>query len=377
MEDLVIGARPNPSFWAQQRILLTGHTGFKGAWLSLWLEKMGAAVTGLSLAPDTQPNLYSLLAPYANLNSIIGDIRNQDIVNYAVAAAAPTVAIHMAAQPLVRRSYREPVETFETNVLGTVNVLNALRMVAPDLKAILVITTDKVYLNLEDGRAFVESDRLGGHDPYSASKAAAEIALTSWAHSYFRPKGIAIASARAGNVIGGGDWSEDRLIPDIWRAAKIGKPVSLRYPQATRPWQHVLDPLNGYLVFVERLAAAATLETCALNFGPDPGDEVTVSTLADIFSRAIGLSEGWVPAEGRFEPEMRLLGLDAGNARKILNWRPQLSSKRAVEWTAAWYKSFDAGSDVRKLTLEQIWDFVAGNDVGVPAIQQPRAAGEP
>lgn len=374
MENLVTGAQPSSAFWARQRVLLTGHTGFKGAWLSLWLEKLGAAVTGLSLASDTQPNLHSLLVPYANSNSIIGDIRNRGVVNQAVGAANPTIAIHMAAQPLVRRSYREPVETFETNVQGTVNVLNALRA-APDLKAILVITTDKVYLNLEDGRAFVESDRLGGHDPYSASKAAAEIAVASWAHSYFRARGIAIASARAGNVIGGGDWSEDRLIPDIWRAARIGKPVELRYPQATRPWQHVLDPLNGYLLFAERLATATAAEIDALNFGPDTGDELTVSALADAFSKAVGLLKGWTPAEGRFEPEMRLLGLDASNAQKILNWRPRLTAKHAVKWTADWYRSFDAGYDVREITLEQIRNFTAEIGVLSPEMQPPGAVG--
>jgi CDP-glucose 4,6-dehydratase len=316
-------------------------------------------VTGLSLAPETVPNLFSLLSPYSNQTSVIGDIRNRDLVERVIVSSDPTIAIHMAAQPLVRRSYREPVETFETNVQGTINILNGLRHAAPHLKAVLVVTTDKVYQNLEDGRAFLESDPLGGHDPYSASKAATEIAVASWAHSYFRPKGVAIASARAGNVIGGGDWSEDRLIPDVWRAARIGKPVELRYPEATRPWQHVLDPLNGYLVYAEALAATGVANPAALNFGPDLGDEITVAALADIFAQAMGLSKGWVRAEGTFEPEMKLLGLDARAARKAINWVPRLNSRRALDWTAEWYKSFDAGIDIRSASLRQVENFEA------------------
>jgi CDP-glucose 4,6-dehydratase len=353
VESMAVSRNPNQDFWSRQRVLLTGHSGFKGAWLSLWLEQMGTEVHGLSLAPETQPNLYGLLSPFAKATSEFSDIRDLAAVKSAVDAFRPTIAIHMAAQPLVRCSYRDPLRTFSCNVMGTGNVLEALRE-APDLKAVVVITTDKVYRNLEQGTAFVENDPLGGHDPYSASKAAAEILVSSWSSSYFRERGVAVVTVRAGNVIGGGDWSEDRLIPDLWRAARSGKPVELRYPRATRPWQHVLEPLAGYLEFAEDLALQSKGLPDALNFGPSAHEELSVSEVADLMAESLGVSQGWVPSKDPVYAEMRSLALDSSLAIKTLNWKPRLSARHALAWTAEWYKRVDAGEDARLVTSEQI-----------------------
>jgi CDP-glucose 4,6-dehydratase len=280
------------AFWRGRRVLLTGHTGFKGAWLALWLEQLGAEVVGLALPPDTEPALYSLLAPIIGLRSRVGDIRDPVMLAQAVSEARPQIVIHLAAQALVRRSYRRPVETFGINVMGTALLLDSLRAVA-DLQAVLVITTDKVYRNSGRGEPFGEDDPLGGGDPYSASKAAAELATASMAASFFAGRGVAVATARAGNVIGGGDWSEDRLIPDIWRAVHSGAPLRLRNPQATRPWQHVLEPLAGYLRYAERLASGANVPR-ALNFGPPLGDVATVAEVADAMLAALHAGQGWI-----------------------------------------------------------------------------------
>lgn len=350
MENLEI-ARPDPRFWAGRRVLLTGHTGFKGAWLALWLEKLGSEVFGFALAPETTPNLFGLLQPFGRHLSTIGDIRDRASVEKVVEASDPEVVIHMAAQPLVRRSYREPVETFATNVMGTAHLLKALRG-APRLEVALVITTDKVYLNPENGEAFRESDPLGGGDPYSSSKAATEMVVYSWAHSFYRNGRTAVASARAGNVIGGGDWSEDRLIPDLWRAAQIGKAVELRYPDATRPWQHVLDPLCGYLLYVEALAKSGGIPK-ALNFGPLASEVLTVGEIAEVVSSSLG-GQKWVQAPGQYPPEARYLALDASLARETLKWRPRLFVADALHWTADWYNAFDRGADIRAFSLEQL-----------------------
>lgn len=341
-----------PAFWAAQRVLLTGHTGFKGGWLSLWLAQAGAQVYGLSLAPDASPNLYALLPKTTFAASIISDIRDLGSVRAAIAEARPTVAIHMAAQPLVRRGYRTPVETFATNVMGTTHLLEALRG-QEQLKAVLVVTTDKVYRNLEDGRAFREDDPLGAHDPYSASKAAAEIAISSWAQSYFTPAGIPVVAARAGNVIGGGDWSEDRLVPDIWRAAQGNAPLRLRHPRATRPWQHVIEPLAGYLAYVEAAAAGADPPS-ALNFGPHTDDVLTVAELAEATLSALRADRGWEQDTAPTAPEMQSLALDPMLAGESIGWRPRLSSRDAVQWTAEWYGRLAKGESAAALCLEQI-----------------------
>lgn len=346
----MIAALPNVDFWKGRRVFLTGHTGFKGAWTALWLEAMGAEVAGFSLAPETSPALVDLLEPWATLSSHIGDVRDQHAVAVAVADARPSIALHMAAQPLVRRSYREPVETFAANVMGTVNVLEALRA-APDIEAVLVVTTDKVYRNADDGRPFTEDDPLGGHDPYSASKAACEMAVHSWAESYFRPKGIRVATVRGGNVVGGGDWSEDRLVPDLVRAAQCSRAVELRYPDATRPWQHVLDCVAGYLVYLERLAQTGAPPT--LNIGPDPDDELPVRRAAELVVEELhGLP--WARQPGNHPPEMSRLALDPGAARTALAYRPRLSGEEGLRWAVDWYRDFSEGQSARDLCLAQL-----------------------
>lgn len=343
----------NGNFWAGQRVLLTGHTGFKGAWASLWLERRGAEVHGLALAPDHVPDLYSRLAPFTGARSHIVDINDLAAVRRVVATARPTLVLHMAAQPLVRRSYAEPLATFATNVMGTAHVMEALRD-APDIKAALVVTTDKVYRNDGDGRHFVETDELGGHDPYSASKAGTELVAAAYADSFLAPAGVAVATARAGNVVGGGDWSPDRLVPDVWRALHAGAPLQLRYPRATRPWQHVLDCLDGYFGYLEALATKPGLPR-TLNFGPDATDPpVTVAEVADLVAASLGSGGGWVAAPGEHPREAPALALDAGAAAASLGWRPRLPARTALQWSADWYRRFDAGEDARAISLEQL-----------------------
>ena len=340
---------PDPRFWAGQRVLLTGHTGFKGSWASLWLEKMGAEVFGLALAPDHRPDLFGQLAPFAQARSTLVDIVDAQAVRAVVAEAQPTLVLHMAAQPLVRAGYADPARTFAVNVQGTVNLLDALAG-ARDLRAVLVVTTDKVYRNDGAGRRFVESDPLGGTDPYAASKAAAELVVEAYAHS--RLKGLALATARGGNVIGGGDWSVDRLVPDVWRALQERRTLQLRYPAATRPWQHVLDCLSGYFCFLETLATAAQAPR-ALNFGPAK-EEVTVAEVAEMMGAALGQERGWALAPGVHLPEAPVLALDSAAATAQLGWRPLLDARASLAWTADWYRGFDAGMPVRALCETQL-----------------------
>lgn len=348
---------PDPTFWSNQRVLLTGHTGFKGSWLTVWLRKLRARVFGFALEPATDPSLYRLLGRIELAGSMIADIRDREALNRAVDAADPTVVIHMAAQALVRRGYLAPVETFNTNVIGTANLLDALRG-RRGLRTILVVTTDKVYCNPEDGRAFREDDPLGGQDPYSASKAAAEITAASWAQSYFAPSGIPVITARAGNVIGGGDWSEDRLVPDIWRASQSGETLVLRHPETTRPWQHVTEPLAGYLRYIEA-AAQRSAPPSALNFGPEPGDVLNVAAIAAAMQRALGAKLGWSVAEDLGPAEMTSLALDSGLAAKTIGWRSRLRSSDAIAWTADWYGRLARGEDATSLCLEQLTRYEA------------------
>ena len=344
------------SFWSRQRVLLTGHTGFKGAWLWLWLERLGAQTFGISLEAHTDPSLFKLIGSDKDHRSKILDLRDRTALKKAVKDANPTIVIHMAAQALVRHSFRMPAETFETNVMGTVNLLEALRDCSA-LGAVLVITTDKVYRNLEDGRAFRESDPLGAHDPYSASKAAAEIVTSSWAQSFFKEARIPIVSARAGNVIGGGDWAQDRLVPDIWRAIQSNAQLVLRNPQATRPWQHVLEPLAGYLSYVEKLAKGNHSLPPSLNFGPYPNDVLTVAQLTEAMLAAHGPSTNWIQDKEPNPPEMKTLSLDSALAGTSLGWRPRLSSQSTITWTADWYSRFAHGISARQLCLEQISSY--------------------
>lgn len=341
-------------FWRARRVLVTGHTGFKGAWLCLWLEKLGARVSAVALAPDTVPSLYDELAPWRADRHHIQDIRDLPRLRDAVLTAAPEIVIHMAAQALVRRSYDDPAGTFETNVMGTVHVLEAARA-CPSVSVVLVVTSDKVYANDGSGRPFAEADALGGNDPYSASKACTELVCQSYRASFLREHGIRLATARAGNVIGGGDWSKDRLVPDFMRAREAGEPIALRYPYAVRPWQHVLEPLGGYLQFAQALAEhAGDSLPPALNFGPDETSCATVAEIADALGTTNGMDDAWVPAPGTHPKEAAVLKLDSDLAAKTIRWQPRLSLKEAIDWTAFWYRAHREGADMRNVSLAQV-----------------------
>jgi len=344
-------------FWRGKRVFLTGHTGFKGTWMALWLQSLGAQVSGFGLAPDQTPSLFSLLSPWPELTSTLADVRDGAALKRAVAAADPEIVIHMAAQALVRRSYRDPVDTMASNVMGTVHLMEALRG-ADHLQVALIVTSDKVYQNTDDGAAFGEDARLGGDDPYSASKAAQEIVTHAWAKSYFSDTGVVIASARAGNVIGGGDFSEDRLIPDIYRALSAGETLTLRNPDATRPWQHVLDLNGGYLMYIERLANRPNATPRALNFGPPPGPGVAVGAITDKMMAALGGDMARTVTPSNLK-EKTLLSVDASRARDILGWRAKLNVDDAVRLTADWYGAFLNGADAQDITRRQLKDYGA------------------
>ncbi|WP_304165595.1 CDP-glucose 4,6-dehydratase [Phenylobacterium aquaticum] len=345
-------SQPDPAFWAGKRILLTGHTGFKGSWAAVWLQALGAQVTGLALAPDQTPALYELAGVGDLVRSRIVDLRSLDALAAALEGETFDLVLHMAAQPIVRASIEDPIGTFGSNVMGTAHLLQALRA-QPALQAVLVVTSDKVYANAETGRAFAEGDALGGKDPYSASKAAAEIIVQSFARSFYDRAGVPLATARGGNVIGGGDFSRDRLVADIVRAGRGQGETVLRHPQATRPWQHVLDCVAGYLVYLQRLAQDRAAPR-ALNFGPRPGGpEVTVGQLATRAVEALG-ARPW-----RHEPdpqslEAQSLGIDASLARQVLGFESRLAAPDAVDWTMDWYRREADGEAALALCREQI-----------------------
>ena len=357
-----MGRLIGPDFWRDRPVLLTGHTGFVGAWTALWLERLGARVLGMALPPETEPNLYRCLSPWPRLQDRVVDLRDPEAVRRTVVEARPSIVLHLAAQALVRRAYREPVETLATNVLGTAHLLDALKEV-DSLRAVVVVTSDKVYLNHERGLPFGEGDPLGGHDPYSASKAAQEHVAQAFARSFLADRGVAVATARAGNLIGGGDWGSDRLVPDLWRAAQAGRAAALRHPASIRPWLHVLDAVAGYLGLAQRLADAApgTLPP-ALNLGPAGDGRVAVGELSTRFLDALGASTGWTPDPGEHPPEKRTLALESHLARATLAWHPRLDSDRALQWTADWYATFDRGEDVRTLSTDQLTRYVAELD---------------
>ncbi len=337
-------------FWRQRRVFLTGHTGFKGAWLALWLRELGAIITGYALAPHTSPSLFELVEFEGS--SVIGDIRDGAKLRGAMHAADPHIVIHMAAQSLVRESYKDPVETFATNVMGTVHLLQACRDLR-SLQSVLIVTSDKVYENAGEGAAFDEHDRLGGRDPYSSSKACAELVSGSFRDSFFQ-SGPPVATARAGNVIGGGDWSSDRLIPDCVRALEEGAPVSLRYPEAVRPWQQVLEPLAGYLTLARALVERPEATPRAVNFGPDPSSFCTVREVVDAFSARFGGKPGWRRDPAVHAHEAPVLSLSSSLARRSLGWHPTLDVEASLAWTADWYRAHAAGEDMAAVSRAQI-----------------------
>lgn len=349
LEELAMrsGLAPRPSFWSGRRVLLTGHTGFKGAWMALWLHRMGARVHGIALAPNTSPNLFSLAGVDALVSSHFHDIRDAQGIARLVRSAEPEVVFHMAAQPLVRQSYAEPVETFATNVMGTVNVLESLRALT-GVRAVVAVTTDKVYRNLEQPYPYREQDALGGHDPYSASKAASELAVASYRDAFLRARGTAVATARAGNVIGGGDWSADRLVPDAIRAWSGGELLHIRRPDAVRPWQHVLEPVAGYLRLAELLFEDSALAD-GWNFGPQTHEAASVR---DVVELARGCWEGAEVSygDGTEGPhEAGWLALEIAKSRTHLGWHPRWTLAQAVTRTVRWYRAQQQGSAARGL----------------------------
>ncbi len=341
----------DPAFWRGKRVLLTGHTGFKGAWAAFWLHGLGAEVHGLAL--DAEPvSLYRALRLDELICSHVADLRDTGAVAQVIAAARPELVLHMAAQSLVHRSMQEPDATFAINVGGTVHLLDALRL-APNLNAVLVITSDKVYLDLGDGRAHVEGDRLGGRDPYSASKAACEIATAAMAQSFLQPLGVRVATARGGNVIGGGDFAPWRLVPDTVRAARSGMPLVLRNPDSTRPWQYVLDCLCGYFAYLAALASDAVVPS-SLNFGPGDGRHATAAELAAGIQRALGVTQGWAHEPDPETRETHALAIDSTAARRILSWRDRASGAGMIAATAAWYAAWSEGADMRRVSQQQM-----------------------
>jgi CDP-glucose 4,6-dehydratase len=347
--------RPQAGFWSGKRVLVTGHTGFKGSWAAVWLAQLGATVTGLSLAPDQTPALFDLAGVDRRAEPLIVDLRDLAAVEQALAGRTFDLVLHMAAQPIVRASIEDPVGTFASNIMGTAHLLQALRAQA-SLKAVLCITSDKVYANAETGRAFVETDALGGKDPYSASKAAAEIVIQSFAKSFFDRAGVPVATARGGNVIGGGDFSRDRIVADIVRAGRSQGVTVLRHPEATRPWQHVLDCVAGYLVYLERLAVDPATPR-AMNFGPRPGGpEVTVGELATRAVQALG-AQPWRHEADPNSLEARSLGIDASQARSLLGFESRLDAPVAVDWTMDWYRRQADGEDALSLCRAQIASY--------------------
>ena len=355
------------AFWQGRRVLLTGHTGFKGAWLSLWLSQLGAKVTGFALDPPTSPSLWQAAHLHQLVDDRRGDVRDLTALLAVVHEIKPEIVLHLAAQSLVRASYQDPVGTFDTNVMGTVKLLDAVRQVGR-VRAVVIVTSDKCYENREWLWGYRENEAMGGRDPYSSSKGCAELVTAAYRNSFFpleryAEHGTAIASARAGNVIGGGDWAVDRLVPDILRAFSNGQPALIRNPHAIRPWQHVLDPLHGYLMLAERLLLQGIEFAEGWNFGPPPQSEVPVATVASLLQKGWPGSELHVPGASAGPHEAGLLRLDAGKAAARLGWRGQLGLADALAWSVDWQRQFLAKPDLcRQSTSAQIAQFQALSD---------------
>ena len=350
----------NRSFWNNKCVLLTGHTGFKGGWLSLWLQSMGAHIHGYALNPTTDLNFFTLADVESGMASnTIADIRDTQKLSDLILRVNPDIVFHMAAQPFVRDSYSNPVETFDINVMGTVSLLEAVRY-SPSVRALVNITTDKCYENNERLEAYHEDDALGGYDPYSSSKACSELVTAAYRRSFFSQKSVGIATARAGNVIGGGDWSPDRLIPDFFRAIAQNKPLVIRYPNAIRPWQHVLESLSGYLILAEKLYIEPNKYAGAWNFGPLDGANESVLRVLDKLIKKIPGS-GWEADKKTHLHEASLLKLDSKKAKIFLDWTPRWSLDEAINKIVEWQKEFELGSDLKKISLLQISEYINGD----------------
>jgi len=350
VEGMVI----DPAFWAGRKVFLTGHTGFKGAWMSLLLGRLGAKVSGFALPPESITDLFVTAEVVRDIHSTVGEVRDFAALEHALTASAPEIAIHLAAQSLVRRSYLEPVETIGINVIGTAHMLDAARRV-PSIRAVLIVTSDKCYENLGYPHEYRETDALGGHDPYSASKACAEIVTASYRRSFFKSaEAAAVGSARAGNVIGGGDWARDRLVPDAMRAFAAGETLRVRNPNAIRPWQHVFDSVLAYLRIAERLWADGTNFAETWNIGPSPEHEMPVSIIADGLARLWGGAADWAADASEHPHEAQFLKLDCSNAATRLGWHPLLGLEEALQLTVAWYRGAHDGDDIRELSLRHI-----------------------
>jgi CDP-glucose 4,6-dehydratase len=352
----------NLSFWRGKNVFVTGHTGFKGSWLCLWLQQLGAQVTGYALQPPTNPSLFDVAEVAKGMTSVIGDIRDCIMLNNAMRLARPEIVIHMAAQPLVRRSYVDPVGTYSTNVIGTVQLLEAVRQ-TPSVRAIVNVTTDKCYENKEWVWGYRESEPMGGFDPYSSSKGCAELVTAAYRNSFFNAEKysehqVALATARAGNVIGGGDWAEDRLIPDILRAVQAGQSINIRNPHATRPWQHVLEPLSGYLALGEKLFTQGPAFAEAFNFGPAEEDARPVEWIVEQLTQQWGDGAAWHLDVSTHPHEAHYLKLDCSKARNILGWSPRWNLCQTLQAIIDWHKAHQEGQDMRVLCMKQIQSYL-------------------
>ena len=343
----------NGDFWSGKRVLVTGHTGFKGAWLCIWLRELGALVSGFSLKPTTSPALYDLAKLGETITSHIGDIRSESAIRQVIQTAEPEILIHMAAQPLVRASYADPVTTYATNVMGTVHVLEAARE-AESVKVVINVTSDKCYENREWVWAYRESDAMGGYDPYSSSKGCAELVTSAYRRSFLNDAGIALASARSGNVIGGGDWSAGRIVPDLLRAAETGKSIDIRNPEAIRPWQHVLEPLAGYLILAQKLFEDESRYADAWNFGPSENSAIPVRELARRLFNLLESEGGWKDSSQASPHESQLLRLDISKAKQGLGWEPLWSIDDTLEKVAEWHRGWRSKVDIESLCIGQI-----------------------
>ena len=353
----------DPKFWNGKRVFMTGHTGFKGSWLSIWLQRLGAQVVGYALPPPTQPNHFELANVASGMSSIVGDVRDFESLKRAVAEQRPEIVLHLAAQSVVRASYDDPRETYETNVMGTVNLLEAVRLV-PGVRSVVNVTTDKCYENREWLWGYREDEPMGGHDPYSNSKGCSELVTWAFRRSFFPSErhtehGVALGSARAGNVVGGGDWTKDQLLPDVLRAFSKREPVRLRSPDAVRPWQFVLEPLSGYLALAERLYRDGPAFAEGWNFGPPDEDAKPVKWIVEKLAASWGDGARWEVDTGHHPHEAHFLKLDSSKARQQLGWAPRLRLAEALEWVVEWYREHAAGGDVRKKTEQQIERYEA------------------